>query len=333
MSSISDGTASSSTGERKRKREESFPSSDGTLQTEGAGDSTDIVNYDFKLEKAAAKVGGDKFVCVSLPTFSIYFPQAISRGDNKAAYSSIKIRIIKGKSLSPPSVATDDALPPTPAPATITAANEASYVFELEKKAAASGGDKYECKTLPTFNIYFPQAISRRGEQVYDSLILVITATSSANEEVAAGPCTTEETVIASAAAASSSPSATPIAIHGWEIIDYSENAFAIVGDGTKFIKGKIQSLGGKFNRGLTVRGMKVPGWVLSKKKYKNEEGIEASLVGKKKARSKKTAKRKKPVKDKEEAAESSEGQEEMEEEEEEEIVVKSETVKQEPRV
>ena len=35
------------------------------------------------------------------------------------------------------------------------------YEFTLEKKAKTAGGDKYQCDTIPEFNIYFPQVISR----------------------------------------------------------------------------------------------------------------------------------------------------------------------------
>ena len=41
--------------------------------------------------------------------------------------------------------------------------NEEVLVFTLEKKAKSGGGDKYVCETLPEFNIYIPQTISRKG--------------------------------------------------------------------------------------------------------------------------------------------------------------------------
>lgn len=34
--------------------------------------------------------------------------------------------------------------------------------FELEQKAKSSGGDKYKCKDMDKFTIYFPQEISRK---------------------------------------------------------------------------------------------------------------------------------------------------------------------------
>lgn len=36
-----------------------------------------------------------------------------------------------------------------------------TLTFEIQKEAKSSGGDKFVCKTMPSFNIYFPQKISR----------------------------------------------------------------------------------------------------------------------------------------------------------------------------
>lgn len=36
-----------------------------------------------------------------------------------------------------------------------------TLTFEIQKEAKSSGGDKFVCKTMPFFNIYFPQKISR----------------------------------------------------------------------------------------------------------------------------------------------------------------------------
>lgn len=39
--------------------------------------------FTFKLEQAAKKSGGDKYVCEKMPEFNIYVPQSISRINNK----------------------------------------------------------------------------------------------------------------------------------------------------------------------------------------------------------------------------------------------------------
>ena len=49
---------------------------------------------DFILSQKAKKTGGDKYVCVSDPSFTIYVPQAISRvGDVPHAKLSVKISV------------------------------------------------------------------------------------------------------------------------------------------------------------------------------------------------------------------------------------------------
>ncbi len=49
-------------------------------------------------------------------------------------------------------------------------------------------------------------------------------------------------------------------------IIDYSAKSIAVIGD-TKSIKELLKDAGGRFNRGLTVQGVKTSGWVFSKKR------------------------------------------------------------------
>ena len=51
--------------------------------------------------------------------------------------------------------------------------------FTLENKAKNAGGDKYVCTTNPTFNIYFPQTISRVGGKSIDRLKVNISSASS----------------------------------------------------------------------------------------------------------------------------------------------------------
>ena len=50
------------------------------------------------------------------------------------------------------------------------------------------------------------------------------------------------------------------------EIIDYSAKSIAVIGD-TKPYKDLLQDLGGRFNKFLTVKGSKVPGWIFSNNK------------------------------------------------------------------
>lgn len=53
--------------------------------------------------------------------------------------------------------------------------------------------------------------------------------------------------------------------IGSFTIVDYSEKAFAVVGD-TREIKDTLKQHGGRFNSSLTVGGSKVAGWIFSKK-------------------------------------------------------------------
>jgi hypothetical protein len=49
------------------------------------------------------------------------------------------------------------------------------YEFTLEKKAKSAGGDKYQCDTIPEFNIYFPQVVSRpAGGKVLEKIKITI---------------------------------------------------------------------------------------------------------------------------------------------------------------
>jgi hypothetical protein len=53
---------------------------------------------------------------------------------------------------------------------------ETTYEFEFELKqiAKSEGGDKYECETLPKFNIYIPQTISRTNGNVKKKMLITI---------------------------------------------------------------------------------------------------------------------------------------------------------------
>jgi len=46
--------------------------------------------------------------------------------------------------------------------------------FVLKKVAKGRGGDKYVCSTDSTFNIYFPQNVSRRGGEAQEELSIQI---------------------------------------------------------------------------------------------------------------------------------------------------------------
>ena len=44
-----------------------------------------VVTLTFTLEKKAKSAGGDKYVCVDQPEFTIYVPQSIARKENAPA--------------------------------------------------------------------------------------------------------------------------------------------------------------------------------------------------------------------------------------------------------
>lgn len=56
------------------------------------------------------------------------------------------------------------------------------------------------------------------------------------------------------------------IILNDVKMVDYSEKAIAVIGN-TYEIKDELKELGGRFNRFLTVEGVKVAGWVFSKGK------------------------------------------------------------------
>lgn len=61
-----------------------------------------------------------------------------------------------------------------------------------------------------------------------------------------------------------------------FKIVDYSEKAFAVVGD-TREIKDILKQHGGRFNPSLTVDGSKCAGWIFSKK---NLDAVRLALIG-----------------------------------------------------
>lgn len=64
--------------------------------------------------------------------------------------------------------------------------------------------------------------------------------------------------------------------IGSFKIVDYSEKAFAVVGD-TREIKDTLKQHGGRFNPSLTVGGSKCAGWIFSKK---NLDEVRLALIG-----------------------------------------------------
>lgn len=64
--------------------------------------------------------------------------------------------------------------------------------------------------------------------------------------------------------------------IGAFKIVDYSEKAFAVVGD-TREIKDTLKQHGGRFNPSLNVDGSKCAGWIFSKK---NLDAVRLALIG-----------------------------------------------------
>ena len=64
--------------------------------------------------------------------------------------------------------------------------------------------------------------------------------------------------------------------IGAFELVNYSEKAFAVVGD-TREIKDLLKENGGRFNPALTVNGVKCAGWIFSKK---NLDAVRIALIG-----------------------------------------------------
>lgn len=64
--------------------------------------------------------------------------------------------------------------------------------------------------------------------------------------------------------------------IGAFELVNYSEKAFAVVGD-TREIKDLLKGNGGRFNPSLTVNGVKCAGWIFSKKSL---QAVRLALIG-----------------------------------------------------
>ena len=50
------------------------------------------------------------------------------------------------------------------------------YIFNLTQVAKSKGGDKYVCDTIPDFNIYIPQTISRNDGFSAKTLKIIISS-------------------------------------------------------------------------------------------------------------------------------------------------------------
>ena len=56
--------------------------------------------------------------------------------------------------------------------------------FELKKSAKSKGGDKYVCKTMKTFSIYFPQSISREGKEAKKEITIMIVSPKESDSDL-----------------------------------------------------------------------------------------------------------------------------------------------------
>lgn len=64
--------------------------------------------------------------------------------------------------------------------------------------------------------------------------------------------------------------------IGAFELVNYSEKAFAVVGD-TREIKDLLKENGGRFNPALNINGVKCAGWIFSKKSL---QAVRLALIG-----------------------------------------------------
>lgn len=64
--------------------------------------------------------------------------------------------------------------------------------------------------------------------------------------------------------------------IEGVQVVVYSDRALAVVGN-TKPLRAQLKSLGGRFNGGLTIDGVRRAGWVFSRNRY-TEETLKQAL-------------------------------------------------------
>ena len=74
---------------------------------------------------------------------------------------------------------------------------------------------------------------------------------------------------------------------------EYSEKAFAVIGERTKEFKEVLKTIGGKFNRYLKIDGEPTAGWIFSKRRVKDfstmmvrtntlvDEGVSDELIAK----------------------------------------------------
>ena len=64
------------------------------------------------------------------------------------------------------------------------------------------------------------------------------------------------------------------------ELVEYSEKAFALIGEDTKSLKEILKDCGGSYNRYLTINDEKVAGWIFSKKKSEETYNLIKQLKG-----------------------------------------------------
>lgn len=91
-----------------------------------------------------------------------------------------------------------------------------------------------------------------------------ITAAAEMETEQSPGFCIPQPFALPAMKQTQPEPAPKPAAENKIQVIDYSEKAFAVTGDGTKTIKQDLASMGGKPNWNLKNIGF---GWIFSKKK------------------------------------------------------------------
>ena len=119
------------------------------FQDASTSDSSEII-CQFKLEKQAKSSGGDKYISSDEPFNgqAIYLPQSISRVDQTNAAPKLRMKLS-------------------------TYDNSGTKIV-LASEAKKGGADKYETGEIVGFNLYVPQAFSRRDGKIIENLYVDI---------------------------------------------------------------------------------------------------------------------------------------------------------------
>lgn len=115
--------------------------------------------FEFNLTQKAKSKGGDKYVCATDESFSIYVPQTTSRSSGTEPKEKIIISFV-----AEPDVAKLD----------VAKLDVDKLDFSLTQKAKSKGGDKYVCDSDSTFSIYVPQTISRVANEHKEKITISI---------------------------------------------------------------------------------------------------------------------------------------------------------------